>query len=180
MNITSLSRAFAPLALIIITLSAVNYCSPASSANRQDRITDNRAAKIHKYIDKAFTKVDEASRPAERDMLVARLHVCTLINRLMMQNAVKPGRKRALYEVRHAIFAKLTAAMSENYSNQRNEHFAAQARAFIKTNLLGSDSAELQIIFNSCIDIEAGKITHALSNMRQQKTLTASGEPAPK
>ncbi len=169
---THLSRI---LAFTVIMLSSPAICAPAFSTSKEEKITTAKAVKLQKYIEKAFSKIDEAKRPAYKDMLVARLHVCALVNKLLSENNFKARKKKPAYSIRYGTFTKLIAAMSESYPKDKTESFAAQASSFIKNELKNSDSAKLQITFNSCIDIHAGKITHALSNMDQQKAATASG-----
>ena len=169
-------RKFTPMAFTLSALAASIACGPASSEKLHDQIITAKAAKIQVYIGKAFKRIDDAEKPAYKNLLIARLHVCALVNKLLMENNAEPARKRAAYEIRYGTFTQLSSTLSEDYSKDRQDGFATEARTFIRKKLSRSDSARLQIIFNSCLDIRTGKITHALSNMEKQKTLTAAGE----
>lgn len=160
-------------AFMVFALSAfavILLCGHASSssppASLEDQITSANAVKIQKYIEKAFLKIEESERPAYRKMLVGRLHVCALVNKLLSETSGNSKVKTSSYRIRHSTFNKLIASMSEGYPGEKTDDLAAKAKTFIRKKLAG-DNAELQITLNSCTDINSGKITHALSNMNK-------------
>lgn len=169
-------RPAAPRLALLAALMAAALAPLPAGANLQDKLTTSNAEKIQKYIDKAFAKLDEADRPARMEMLIARLHVCALVNKLFMENTTGPDRRRNVYRIRYDTFTKLIAAMSETAPRGRSEQLAAEARDYTKRKLESGDSAGLQIVFNSCLDIRTGKITHALSNMKRRADAETTAE----
>ena len=179
MTLNSQTHKKTSTAFAILAVTAMLFSEPVLSkslpAPLEDQITSANAAKIQKYIDKAFLKIEESERPVYMDMLVARLHVCALVNKLLSETSRKSRIKTTSYRFRHGTFNKLITFMSEGYPKQKTDSLAAKAKTFIKKKLTGGDNAKLQITLNSCTDIHAGKITHALSNMGKPQPPAAPG-----
>lgn len=167
--------------LVLTALMASAAPALSNTTARQERISTAKAAKVQSSIEKTLKKFTPEERAAKRDMLNERVHLCTLVNRLLANNPEQKTRERKKHRFNLTVFTKLLYRLSETYTTEQYRQYDAEARKRIRQELSHANSARLQIVFNSCVDIQAGKIFHALSNLHDSPPEPAPADaPSPK